>query len=904
MSLRDRPRAITVTTKARPARGPHWARPAIPLAVTLTAVLLSTSPLSTPEARGQEVTLVEWVETNDFDAEDRIALGYPPPIPVNTPLPFDGFRTYEGLRARHMDLAGSTPWVHGHIIGQTRAGRDIWAYRLGDEDTTTPWGLPEAATLTNGGIHAREWQSPEVVTGILERLATQPADAHLLDYLREQVNMVVIPVLNVDGFLQTQRTPTLNFLGADPSFPDFWPRDGRMRRKNMLGVDEDLETRSDHLLGVDLNRNNPPYWNSTGGNGSSDDETSLIHHGSFAQSEPETRALDMAAALGPASELRLYTDVHSYSMVHFWGRNGNSRLAVQTEQVLQTFTDHHRAFPAGKWYAFDSRFQVPLNSGIGTTDEYFTEEYEVPSWTLEVEPSGGQEFHAPLPGGGADYGGAGVNGHDGFILPESEIRRVREQLAETFTTVFYRQAGPPHIQSVRLFDADSGALVAEQDWDPVDARTRARHLQQLQPIELERDYLLWVGFSKPMRWLQDGEVALFPGADADTLTTEISAPIGIRELDVVLDDVPLMAMEPGPAPEGYRFYRTDALMTAIRLPATQNNRDRLAQGNEFSLRFWTKDMTGLGLDSDPSTVAHWRFGSWASYEDGNGSPSDVGGPDATMTLQVTGEAQPDPFTIEPGIAAAWFDPARTGEGFIIEILTGGRAVLYWFTYDDEGAQDWYLASGTVSGNQLRFPELLRFSGGVFGPGFDPDDVSFEPVGSATFTWSGCNDGTMAWHIGNRRGRQALARITRIQGLDCGIPLLRPIRQEAQYSGAWYDPDRTGEGFTIAILEDNRAVAYWFTYGPDGERRWVFGTGTLTDGSWVFPDMITTAGPRFGAAYDPADFEELRWGRLELDLSCEGGEARYESTEAGFGSGIFPLVQLTSMDGPACPPPSG
>ena len=69
------------------------------------------------------------------------------------------------------------------------------------------------------------------------------------------------------------------------------------------------------------------------------------------------------------------------------------------------------------------------------------------SYFLEIEPEDG----------GVDYGGTGENGHDGFILPESEIRRVREQLAESFTTVYYRQAGPPHIQSVRIFDEATGA---------------------------------------------------------------------------------------------------------------------------------------------------------------------------------------------------------------------------------------------------------------------------------------------------------------------------------------------------------------------------------------------------------------------------------------------------------------
>jgi len=43
--------------------------------------------------------------------------------------------------------------------------------------------------LTNGGIHAREWQSPEVATGIIELLALAEDDHHLISYLRDNANI-------------------------------------------------------------------------------------------------------------------------------------------------------------------------------------------------------------------------------------------------------------------------------------------------------------------------------------------------------------------------------------------------------------------------------------------------------------------------------------------------------------------------------------------------------------------------------------------------------------------------------------------------------------------------------------------------------------------------------------------
>ena len=62
----------------------------------------------------------------------------------------------------------------------------------------------------------------------------------------------------------------------------------------------------------------------------------------------------------------------------------------------------------------------------------------------------------------------------------------------------------------------------------------------------------------------------------------------------------------------------------------------------------------------------------------------------------------------------------------------------------------------------------------------------------------------------------------------------------------------------------------------------------------FDDMLTTRGARFGGAFDPEDVGVSSWGSLTLELTCDGGTARYASIEPGFGDGqlhIQPLTQL-------------
>jgi hypothetical protein len=127
----------------------------------------------------------------------------------------------------------------------------------------------------------------------------------------------------------------------------------------------------------------------------------------------------------------------------------------------------------------------------------------------------------------------------------------------------------------------------------------------------------------------------------------------------------------------------------------------------------------------------------------------------------------------------------------------------------------------------------------------------------------------------------------------------PVTLGQGLGGAWYDPAHDGEGYVLQILEDSRAVVFWFSYGPDGARRWFYGIGELNDGKWLFEDMLTTAGGVFGNGFDPETVEQAPWDSLVLEIDCEGGEATYESTEEGFGAGALQLKRLTVLDALDC-----
>ena len=446
----------------------------------------------------------------------------------------------------------------------------------------------------------------------------------------------------------------------------------------------------------------------------------------------------------------------------------------------------------------------------------------------------------------------------------------------------------------------------ESKWDVSGETSRERYSFQAQPLQLDRNYTFWLAFDKPMRWREDGEVTVLPGQPGSKLDLFSVLEVGGTEPSVIPGDADWLD-NPGDAPNGYLRYRDDALFVEFSMPADEHNTSLINGTITSSLSIGAFDMTGIATDANPSTVARWEQGGWAGYEDSEGlDGTNTGGIDGSIELQITSENLGDPFVIEPGTSSAWFDPARNGEGFMLEILADNRAVMYWFTYNTEGAQDWYIAQGEIRGNRILFPELMQVSGGEFGPDFDPEKVTRTVVGSASFIFSSCDSGAMEWLIdedgdSRRHGRMNVTRITRVMGLECGRPMGPPEIPEGQLSGSWYDPTHSGEGYVLEVLIDRSVLVYWFSFDPQGNRRWFFGTGEILGDTMVFSDMFTTLGGIFGDDFDPESVEVNPWGSLELELLCDTGVARFTPSEEGFPAGTLDLTRITFLEGLSCGP---
>ena len=126
------------------------------------------------------------------------------------------------------------------------------------------------------------------------------------------------------------------------------------------------------------------------------------------------------------------------------------------------------------------------------------------------------------------------------------------------------------------------------------------------------------------------------------------------------------------------------------------------------------------------------------------------------------------------------------------------------------------------------------------------------------------------------------------------PLERLIRH-AYVAGAWYNPQRSGEGFLVEVLDDGRGVAYWFGYRADDASRqsWLVGTGTFQGNTLLVPEVLQPVGGGFGNAFNPAAVNHVVWGELRLQFGFDGrGSVRWSSVLPGYGSGEFALQRLT------------
>ena len=122
------------------------------------------------------------------------------------------------------------------------------------------------------------------------------------------------------------------------------------------------------------------------------------------------------------------------------------------------------------------------------------------------------------------------------------------------------------------------------------------------------------------------------------------------------------------------------------------------------------------------------------------------------------------------------------------------------------------------------------------------------------------------------------------------------------SGSWFDPAHAGHGLSIELLDGDRALAYWFTYDPEGRPLHLLLDAAVRERTLRGPAYVSRGLPFPG--FDRAGYSLEAWGTIEITFSsCTAARLRFDASgPAGgpaYGRGDIALVRLASIGDLAC-----
>jgi hypothetical protein len=262
------------------------------------------------------------------------------------------------------------------------------------------------------------------------------------------------------------------------------------------------------------------------------------------------------------------------------------------------------------------------------------------------------------------------------------------------------------------------------------------------------------------------------------------------------------------------------------------------------------------------------------------------------------------------ISGSWYDPARSGEGVLIERFSERLASVLWFTYAPAGEPAglvWLGGVGEISSNGIHVADVRRMRGARFGAEFDPGDVRRETWGSIDLAFDGHDPAAHAARLHLRYAGPAgfdsgIRRMQRLQAIGPDGSSRTPTHvdnpRDWQYSGTWFDPTRSGEGWLIqssGAPYERLGAAVWFTYDRDGSALWLTGAAFESEGR-LQVELYRTAGTRFGDAFDPAVITRSHFGSAEFTfVDCATATLRFVADDPGYGQFERTLTRLTRPD---------
>jgi len=147
-----------------------------------------------------------------------------------------------------------------------------------------------------------------------------------------------------------------------------------------------------------------------------------------------------------------------------------------------------------------------------------------------------------------------------------------------------------------------------------------------------------------------------------------------------------------------------------------------------------------GKFSEFSHKVRWGIPDESMTREAMGSPTSADVANVMLWLQQEGGTG---FAANPGLTGTWYDAARDGEGWLLEVgYSGVEMVMFasFYTYDSAGHQVYLLAESTAINGTTVEVVVYRTDGAMWGADFDSGDVNRPLWGTGTFDFPTCGSG--------------------------------------------------------------------------------------------------------------------------------------------------------------------
>jgi hypothetical protein len=311
--------------------------------------------------------------------------------PSALPSGRNGYRTIENIQADLKKIVADHPSLAKPVTlpKKTFQGRDITGIEVTNNVGAADDGKPVFFLM--GVHHAREWPAGEIPVEFGLYITSQFGSDARVTALLNKVRIVIVPVINVDGYIASRGAVDPADNSGDPQGllslgESVAPPGGNLayRRKNCDGASPDPSTPCELQYGVDPNRNYGQYW---GGPGAGTDPNSQTYRGTDQWSEPETQAVHEYSRTHDVTTL---ITMHNFASLVLRPPGLHTAGLAPDEDALKKLGDR-MADDTG----YISEYGYQLYDTSGTTEDWNYAAAGTYGYTIEMGPSSDQKgnFH-------------------------------------------------------------------------------------------------------------------------------------------------------------------------------------------------------------------------------------------------------------------------------------------------------------------------------------------------------------------------------------------------------------------------------------------------------------------------------------------------------------------------------